>query len=247
LSQRELSPVKISVGTKIGRATVIEYVGINKNGHRKWKCLCECGNEFTAFATNLRKDNHTTSCGCAAKEIVSATHYKHGGGGTPLYSVWQGMMGRCGHFERHSVNSYTLNNYAGRGIRVCPAWQDFTTFRTWAENNGYEQGLHIDRENNEKGYEPDNCRFVSIAVSANNKRLLSSLNTSGYRGVSTYPVNKHQVKWRARVHSSLGPPLVAHGFDTPEEAAVVRDEHVIKHGMHKLGVPLNFPELASDD
>ncbi len=44
------------------------------------------------------------------------------------------------------------------------------SFVLWALDNGWKNELVIDRIDNEKGYSPDNCRFVTITESNRNKR-----------------------------------------------------------------------------
>ena len=59
----------------------------------------------------------------------------------------------------------------GRGIRVCDEWlASFDAFQQWATQNGYRPSLQLDRIDNERGYTPDNCRFVTPADNARNKR-----------------------------------------------------------------------------
>lgn len=57
----------------------------------------------------------------------------------------------------------------GRGIKVCTEWEDFTTFREWALSHGYAENLSIDRIDNNKGYCPENCRWVTWDVQLENR------------------------------------------------------------------------------
>ena len=76
------------------------------------------------------------------------------------------MRDRCK--NPHSADWY---NYGGRGITVCEKWDSsFEAFRKWAESNGYDDRKSIDRIDVNAGYYPDNCRWVSMQVQANNKR-----------------------------------------------------------------------------
>ena len=60
--------------------------------------------------------------------------------------------------------------YGGRGIAVCSLWNDFLSFRTWALENGYEEGKQLDRVDNERGYSPENCRWVTRLHNLQNRR-----------------------------------------------------------------------------
>jgi hypothetical protein len=60
--------------------------------------------------------------------------------------------------------------YGGRGITLCEEWNDYARFREWSFNNGYADDLTIDRIDVDGNYEPNNCRWVSYKVQANNKR-----------------------------------------------------------------------------
>lgn len=70
-------------------------------------------------------------------------------------------------------------NYGGRGITVCKEWMNFEPFLDWCKRNGWKKGLALDREDNEKGYAPDNCRFVTPQVNNNNTRKTAYLTVEG--------------------------------------------------------------------
>jgi hypothetical protein len=75
--------------------------------------------------------------------------------------------------------------------------------------------LTIDRIEGDKGYYPDNCRWVTQSIQVQNTRNIKSNNTSGYRGVS---FNKTKEKWQASI--GLNNKQIYLGtFNTAEEAA----------------------------
>jgi hypothetical protein len=62
-------------------------------------------------------------------------------------------------------------NYGARGINVCDEWRyGFIKFYTWAINNGWAKGLTLDRIDNNKGYSPNNCRYVTYTTNLRNRR-----------------------------------------------------------------------------
>ena len=161
-------PNKIDMtGRVIGRLLVIEECGRDARGEALWRCRCECGNEVTVLGSNLRNE-HTTSCGCYQRERAGGTHTTHGMCKTRIYSVWADMLVRAG--VRKGASEKDKHNYQGRGITVCDEWLVFENFRDWAILHGYKEGLQIDRVNNDAGYCPENCRWVTPKENMNNRR-----------------------------------------------------------------------------
>lgn len=150
-------------GRTFGRLTVLSRAENSKGGKPRWLCRCQCGNECIVHSSSLVSGN-TKSCGCLRNEKSRSRAMTHGMSKSPLFAVWCAMIGRC---ENQNNKSYP--NYGGRGISVCKEWHDSSTFFEWALNNGYSHGLTIERIDVDKGYEPDNCKWVSRKQQARNK------------------------------------------------------------------------------
>lgn len=96
----------------------------------------------------------------------------------PLYATWAGMLTRC-----FVETDPSFKNYGGRGISVCPRWWHF---RFFAEDMGLRpDGLTLERENNDEGYEPSNCKWATRTEQARNRRRFRN-NTSGHTGIRQY-------------------------------------------------------------
>lgn len=90
--------------------------------------------------------------------------YKHGDSRSRLHQIWKDMKQRC----INPKNSRYLR-YGGRSIKIFLKWiNDFAAFSKFALANGYADSLTIDRIDNDKGYYPENCQWIT--KSANSKR-----------------------------------------------------------------------------
>ena len=90
----------------------------------------------------------------------------HGMSKNKFYQVWNGIKQRC-----YNENNKQYKNYGERGIKVCDEWiNNFEAFYDWSINNGYKEGLQIDRIDVNGNYEPNNCRWVDRYINNNNRR-----------------------------------------------------------------------------
>ncbi len=100
------------------------------------------------------------------QKAVLRSRLTHGATQTRLYNIWTLMRRRC-----DDVMCADFSRYGGRGITVCAEWEkDFAAFQSWALSNGYSDELTVDRENNNRGYEPGNCRWITRAAQNRNRR-----------------------------------------------------------------------------
>lgn len=152
-------------GQKFGKLKVLHRCKGISSKHTYWKCVCECGNETVVDAYKL-KSGSTKSCGCWKGELERKSHTTHGMTGSRLHNIWFNIKKRC-----RNPNYPEYADYGGRGIDVCEEWfGNFEAFEKWSIANGYDDTLTIDRKDNNKGYSPDNCRWVTPAEQSVNKR-----------------------------------------------------------------------------
>ena len=88
----------------------------------------------------------------------------------PLYSRWDKMLKRAA-WKCPSEMAYKKTGPYYAKCTVCDEWLDFSNFARWALANGYRRELQIDRIDNERGYSPDNCRWVTPSEQNRNRRM----------------------------------------------------------------------------
>ena len=89
----------------------------------------------------------------------------HGDSGTKLYNSWRGMKQRC--YDKSQLKQ----NKSYKGIEVCDNWLRYASFKEWAMNNGYEDGLTIERINPKGNYEPSNCEWITKGENSRRRNL----------------------------------------------------------------------------
>lgn len=88
-----------------------------------------------------------------------------------LYQTWIGIRRRAGG-NRFKTNPNDRHAHIYKNISVCKEWNDWLVFQKWAYNNGWKPGLTIDRINNELGYCPKNCRWVTKDENNRNRKCV---------------------------------------------------------------------------
>lgn len=147
---------------------------------------------------------------------------KHGCHGTPLYKKWKSMRGR--------VASHP--HYIEHGLECCEEWADFSVFMEWALENGYSEELTLDRIKTYEGYSPDNCRWVSCKVQAENVRKRKD-NSSGYSGVH---LEKSSGRFKVQIQVS-GKKVYLGRYNTVEEGALAFNDYVLANGTdHRVNI-----------
>lgn len=152
----------IKTGSVYGQLTVISEgeKKIIPSGQklRTIKCCCDCGNVKDVLLVHLSR-GRIDNCGCKRR-------VRQGLSFTKLYRILKAMCERC------DGKTKNKKRYKDRGITVCDEWKnDFRLFINWAKSNGYKEGLQIDRIDNNLGYYPENCRWVTPEVNCNNREI----------------------------------------------------------------------------
>lgn len=82
----------------------------------------------------------------------------HGATGTKEYRAWKAMLGRC-----YYPNYHAYHRYGGRGITVCDRWR--ASFEAFFHDVGPapSPNLSLGRIDNDRGYEPGNVCWQTVA------------------------------------------------------------------------------------
>lgn len=175
-----MAKVKDISGKRYGRLVVLGLSESQGFHHKRWDCICDCGQSAPSVCVSALRNGRKRSCGCLLQERYASmstepafvaqriSRPKHGHASvqkSPEYSVWVNMKARC-----NNQNSTYYHAYGARGIRVCSEWNE--SFEAFLRDMGPRPSrrYQIDRTDNSRGYEPGNCTWVLPAENSRNTR-----------------------------------------------------------------------------
>lgn len=129
---------------------------------------CEhCGSAFVRPHLNRPHRFCSRSCKASSKTGADNPNWRGGMVSHPLYGSWRAMVERCTYPPHKDYPAY-----GGRGITVCDRWRDdFWAFV--ADMGDRPEGQSLDRIDNDRGYEPDNCRWATAHEQRMNQRRMT--------------------------------------------------------------------------
>jgi hypothetical protein len=133
-------------GQRCGRLVVSE-LSSNKRPPTRWWCNCDCGARVLVSQGDLRS-GHTQSCGCLRRDRTSAASRIR-----PYESLYNILVDRC---KRRNLACMTYEEFLTFvGIDTCTYCGENVIH--WKEFGACSCPMNLDRWDNTRGYEKDNC------------------------------------------------------------------------------------------
>lgn len=158
---------------RFGRWIVVKKTNERSSGSVVWLCRCDCGS-IKKIRSSCLTHGETLSCGCLRTELFKNRITKHGMSSTLAYRAWWAMKSRC-----NNPKNRRYKDYGGRNIKICERWKVFENFH---KDMGDKPSVKsLDRIDNNKGYEPSNCKWSTSIEQLNNTRRNSYIT---YKGIT---------------------------------------------------------------
>ena len=192
---------------EFGCYKVIDYSHYDKDKKLNFiKVICnKCGNIKYISSNRLKTSKHLYCNNCKDKSRIVKN--------SRLHRIWSNMKTRC-----YNPTSNRYYCYGGRGIKVCDEWlNNYKSFQSWALNNGYNDNLTLDRINNNKNYEPNNCRWATYKQQLNNSSRNRIVEINGnkktitewcdYYNIPYYIINNRINKYGWEIERAFTTPI----------------------------------------
>jgi hypothetical protein len=211
----KLQPKEDLTNKKFGRWLAMKYVG-----NKRWKCICECGNE-NEIPTQQLKNGSSKSCGCYSDEVKNTKKKTNIYKKIDDYIIGIDETGKEFYFDLEDedkilsldcywrieeVGGYVTSNRHHRRFKMHDVIMNPTDGYVVDHINGKP---HDNRKNN--------LRICTQDKNSFNKKLYSN-NKTGYKGVY---FDKKSNKWMASIGVN-NKSIYLGRFNTKEEAVEVR-------------------------
>ncbi len=167
-NQLGIKKESLKIGDRCNRLLILDIYRVDnpKTGgyFTMAKCKCDCGN-ITEIRLTILKAGKIVSCGCYMLDRNGKELIKHGCTPKRLYRIYYAMKSRC-----YNINTPSYRDYGAKNIKICDEWlENYLNFKDWALKNGYNSKLTLDRIDYHGNYTPENCRWTTTKIQANNK------------------------------------------------------------------------------
>ena len=142
------------------------------------------------------------------------------------YLSWRSMLKRCGPDRDPSYI----------GVVVCDRWLGFENFL--ADMGPRPAGMSLDRINNEKGYEPGNCRWATAQQQSENRRNVVMVSLRGEsRSIARWcrDIGLRVSAVRYRMRKGDAPLVAMHAVYAAEGDTSGLAGYYLEGGPHKAG------------
>ena len=144
----------------------------DSSGQKLYHVKCK----YCGFESDMRLYNVKQPTVCKHKDrtgnyIDFSSYWKN----KRLQTIFSNMKDRC-----LNPNNKSYRWYGGKGIKIYSEWLDNPLlFEEWALDNGYNDGLTINRIDENKDYSPDNCEWIDNEQNAKYKSTTSMIDVDG--------------------------------------------------------------------